>query len=153
MKKLCMLPHFWMWIGLALLLAGIVLSASFFFPNIMIGLSAGIPNYTKVYTGMLAYRLAIPLALIIISLSRESIEDELVSAVRHNALMITAFTYIALLLLTPLMAAIRMLLGITPTQMSALAMLHNQPLILFGIYLLVFRITIWKHKKNINYEE
>ena len=102
---------------------------------------------------MLAYRLAIPLALIIISLSRESIEDELVSAVRHNALMITAFTYIALLLLTPLMAAIRMLLGNTPTQMSALAMLHNQPLILFGIYLLVFRITIWKHKKNINYEE
>lgn len=156
MKKLRMLPHFWMWIGLALLWAGIVLSAAIYIPNIIAGLrNPDMINYGELNIGMLGYRLAIPLGLVIISLSRETIEDELVTAVRHNALMITAFTYIALLLSGPLRTLMRMALTryYMPSRMAVFDMLHNEPLILLGVYLLVFRITIWKQKKNINYEE
>lgn len=145
MKKPHLLPHFCIWIGLALLIASAAVSALYLFPSL---------RWTFNSVWNTAYRGILPLSLVIICFSKEKVEDELITETRHKSLLAPVIIYFALVILEPWASnMVKTMAHTYNTYVHYLNIANSFVLLPAASYLIVFRANLWKQKKAIGHEE
>ena len=148
MKKQHLLPFAWQKAAYALLLAGITLSAIFYFPEVLRGEYGTSDNLV----GTLSFFVLLPLSAIILCFSRERVEDERIEELRKRSISITAVVFVILLFVRPIVGLF--LARLFPVSVIGKCHLIFSPAwwILF-VYLLIFKITYWIQDKRYSNEK
>ena len=147
MKKQHLLPHAWQWVGLAALVAGLVLGIVFFVPYAIQG------EYKKVYDlGMFAFAGLLPLSAIILCFSREKIEDERIDELRKKSLVTAAIIFVVLLFVRPVINAIMCRL-LSFEEVAKFHMIFGPGWWMLFLYLLIFKISYWVQNKRYSDEK
>ena len=100
-----------------------------------------------------ASHIAFIVALFLICLSREKVEDEMISGFRLKSVGITAYVFFVLLLILSIVLEVRpgfLFSGAEDTLSAYLSefFLIILPVLLFVLYYLSFRWMLWKSKKQ-----
>ena len=91
-----------------------------------------------------AAHLVFILSLFFITLSKEKVEDEMIHGLRMKALGIAGYVFFVVFLLLSL------ILGLNGTQNPYLseAFLLILPILIAGLYYIIFRVLLWQSKKE-----
>ena len=150
MKKKHLLPHAWQWVGLAALVAGLVLGFTIFVPSVIRG-NYGTGEGIEIL-GELSYLLLLPLSAIILCFSRENIEDERIDELRKKCLVTTAIIFVILLIIGPLKGFFMGRLC-SPTFMGKYHLILGHSWWMLFVYLLIFKISYWVQNKRYSDEK
>ena len=145
MKKPYLLPHPFLWIGLALLIASAAVSALNLLPSL---------RWTFNGVWFIAYHLVLPLSIVMLCFSKEKVEDEMISETRHKSFKAPVIVYFIMLILIPWIDAIITFMSSTMEAINRYKYITSNIVILpAAAYLITFRIKLWKQKKAIGHEE
>ncbi len=145
MKKPYLLPHPFLWIGLALLIACAVTSVLCLLPSL--GLTFSIVSF-------FSFQVILPLSFVIMCFSKEKVEDEMISETRHKSLKAAVIIYFAMLLLYPWASLLVTHLTSNYNSIITFQRITTDMVILpAAAYLITFRVKLWKQKKAISHEE
>ena len=153
MRKQHLLPHSWQWVGLAALVAGLVLGIIIFVPLVLRGEygMSGRMGGQEIFA-LLSYHLLLPLSAIILCFSRENIEDERISELRMKSLATTAVIFVILLIIGPVNSFFMVRLC-SPTFMGKYQLLFGQSWWMLFVYLMIFKISYWVQNKRYSDEK
>lgn len=148
MKKQHLLPFPWQKAGYALLLAGIVLSAIFYIPEVLRGEYGTADNPV----GTLSFFVLLPLSAIILCFSRERVEDERIEELRMRSVSITAVVFVILLFVRPIVSFF--LARLFPAGvLGKWHLIFSSAWWMLFVYLLIFKITYWIQDKRYSNEK
>ena len=163
MKTNYLLPHSYQRIGLWALYSAIALFVIYFFACLTIAFSDHAdtllrPDSMFVNSIYFANAILICIGLMLIAFSMEKHEDEMIAAIRKDSVATAAYViflfYMTVTIASQILEFRNFSLGIDDSSsLSGLTQTIVQPIIIFAIYEIIFRIKLAKSKRGLEHEE